>query len=41
MINRIMRRELSHLFDEKLLVTDISGAGNNWYAVVVAVKDQY
>lgn len=29
-VNRLLRGPLGSLFDDTLLITDVSGAGNNW-----------
>lgn len=29
-VHRLLRGPLSALFDDTLLITDVSGAGNNW-----------
>lgn len=31
-VNRLLRSQIGPLFDKTFLITDVSGAGNNWSA---------
>ena len=33
-INSMMKSEIGELFDERMFISDVSGAGNNWYELM-------
>lgn len=36
-INQMMKSEIGEIFDERLFINDVSGAGNNWYIILLVL----
>ena len=40
-VSELLRSPLGEVFDHQQLITDVSGSGNNWLAIVSYIKGLY